>query len=341
MCRNFVHNNVLLVLKELSAVNYRQKMKEIRVMASIDLVVPCYNEQEMIPIFYKRVQEIVTSELSEYDVEYFFIDDGSKDDTLAEIHHLQEAHPQHVHFISFSRNFGKEAALYAGLQAAEGDFVAVMDVDLQDPPELLPTMLADIINEDYDMVGTRRVTRNGEPPVRSFFSRMFYKLINKISKTNIVDGARDYRIMTRPVRDAILSLPEYNRFSKGIFGWVGFKVKYLPYENVERVAGTTSWSFWDLFKYSLEGIIAFSEVPLALASLLGLVSFAFAVVSLIFIVIRAAINGDPTAGWPSLVSIILAVGGLQLFCLGIVGRYIGNIYLETKKRPIYIVKQKK
>jgi glycosyltransferase involved in cell wall biosynthesis len=310
-------------------------------MATISLVVPCYNEQEALPIFYDTVEKVIHEKLADYAVEYLFVNDGSADNTLKEMRQLQEKDPDYVHYISFSRNFGKEAALYAGLQNVGGDYIAVMDVDLQDPPDLLPQMLFGILDEGYDVVGTRRVTRAGEPPIRSFFARMFYRLINKISKTEIVDGARDYRLMTKQVKDAILSVTEYNRFSKGIFGWVGFKTKYIPYENVERVAGETHWSFWSLFKYSLDGIVAFSETPLAIASFVGLLSFVGAVCALIFIIVRAMINGDPTPGWPSMVSIFLAVGGLQLLCLGIVGKYIGNIYLEVKHRPIYIVQEKK
>ncbi|KRL12551.1 glycosyl transferase 2 family protein [Schleiferilactobacillus perolens DSM 12744] len=310
-------------------------------LTTISLVVPCYNEQEALPIFYDTVQKIVTEKLADYHIEYIFVNDGSSDNTLTEMRQLQTKDPDHVHYVSFSRNFGKEAALYAGLQNTTGEYIAVMDVDLQDPPDLLPQMLAGILDEGYDVVGTRRVTRAGEPPIRSFFARMFYRLINKISKTEVVDGARDYRLMTKQVKDAILSVTEYNRFSKGIFGWVGFKTKYIPYENVERVAGETHWSFWSLFKYSLDGIVAFSEVPLAIASFVGMLSFIGAIIALLFIIIRAALHGDPTPGWPSMVSIILAMGGLQLFFLGIVGKYIGNIYLEVKNRPIYIVKEKK
>jgi glycosyltransferase involved in cell wall biosynthesis len=310
-------------------------------LTTISLVVPCYNEQEALPIFYNTVQKSVVAKLASYQIEYIFVNDGSTDNTLREMRQLQAQDAAHVHYISFSRNFGKEAALYAGLQNAEGDYIAVMDVDLQDPPALLPQMLEGVVHDGYDVVGTRRVTRAGEPPVRSFFARMFYRLINKISKTEVVDGARDYRLMTRQVKDAILSVTEYNRFSKGIFGWVGFKTKYIPYENVERVAGETHWSFWSLFKYSLDGIVAFSEVPLAIASFVGMLSFIGAIIALLFIIIRAALHGDPTPGWPSMVSIILAMGGLQLFFLGIVGKYIGNIYLEVKNRPIYIVKEKK
>ncbi|WP_416353652.1 glycosyltransferase family 2 protein [Agrilactobacillus fermenti] len=307
---------------------------------NLSVVIPCYNEQETIPIFYKTMEGI-NAQIPDYEIDYYFVDDGSKDNTLKEMRQLQAKNPERVHYLSFSRNFGKESALLAGLDAAKGELVAVMDVDLQDPPELLIDMLAGIQKEDYDCVAARRVSRDGEPPIRSFFARMFYRLINKISETPIVDGARDFRLMTRPVVDSILSMREYNRFSKGIFGWVGYKTKYLEYKNVERVAGETSWSFWKLFRYSLDGIVSFSEFPLSIASWIGFISFAVSFIFLAFIVIRAAVHGDPTPGWPSMVSIFLMIGGLQLLCLGIVGKYIGNIYLEVKNRPRYIVKEKK
>ena len=244
-----------------------------------------------------------------------------------------------MHYLSFSRNFGKEAAIYAGLQHAKGDFVVLMDADLQDPPALLDEMYTAITEEGYDSVATRRVSRKGEPPIRSFFARMFYKLINKISKADIVDGARDYRLMTRQMVDAILSMSEYNRFSKGIFGWVGFRTKWLAYENVERVAGETKWSFWKLFLYSMEGIIAFSTTPLALASVFGFLLCLVAVVAVLFIIVRTLVWGDPVSGWPSLVCIITFIGGIQLFCMGILGQYLAKTYLETKKRPIYILRE--
>ncbi|MED9787110.1 glucosyl transferase family 2 [Latilactobacillus curvatus] len=307
---------------------------------TISIIVPCYNEQESIPLFYAAVEKVAAT-LADHCIEYIFVNDGSADESLAEMRALQAQDPEHVHYISFSRNFGKEAALYAGLQAATGDYVSVMDVDLQDPPELLPEMIHGIEVEGYDCVGTRRTTRAGEPPVRSFFAKQFYKIINRISQTEIVDGARDYRLMTRQMVNAILEMSEYNRFSKGIFSWVGFDTKYLEYKNQDRVAGQTSWSFWGLFKYSLDGIVTFSETPLAIASFVGFFSFVIALLALIFIVIRALIFGDPTNGWPSLISVILMVGGLQLLCLGIVGKYIGKIYLEVKNRPVYIVKEKK
>lgn len=304
----------------------------------ISIVVPCYNEEESIPLFYEALEK-ERQNLIDADIEYIFVNDGSKDKTLIVLRELAKQDPQRVKYLSFSRNFGKEAGLFAGLQQATGDYVAVMDVDLQDPPEMLPEMLSIIRNEDYDCVGTRRVSREGEPPIRSFFARKFYQIINHISDTEIVDGARDYRLMTRQMVDAILSMGEYNRFSKGIFSWVGFDTKYLEYQNQERVAGETSWSFWSLFKYSLDGIVAFSEIPLAFASFIGFFSFVIAMIAMVVIVIRTLILNDPTSGWPSLVCFILALGGLQLLCLGILGKYLGKTYLETKKRPIYIIKE--
>lgn len=304
----------------------------------ISIVVPCFNEEESIPLFYAALEK-EREFLVNADIEYIFVNDGSNDNTLNVLRSLAKEDKERVKFISFSRNFGKEAGLYAGLQQATGDYVAVMDVDLQDPPEMLPEMLQIIREEEYDCVGTRRVSRDGEPPIRSFFARQFYRIINNISETEIVDGARDYRLMTRQIVNAILSMEEYNRFSKGIFSWVGFDTKYLEYKNQERVAGETSWSFWSLFKYSLDGIVAFSELPLAFASFVGFFSFLAAMIAMFVIVIRTLLLNDPTSGWPSLVCFILAIGGLQLFCLGILGKYLGKTYLETKKRPIYIVKE--
>ncbi|WP_413486633.1 glycosyltransferase family 2 protein [Carnobacterium maltaromaticum] len=304
----------------------------------ISIVVPCFNEEESIPFFYAALEK-EREFLVNADIEYIFVNDGSNDNTLNVLRSLAKEDKERVKFISFSRNFGKEAGLYAGLQQATGDYVAVMDVDLQDPPEMLPEMLQIIREEEYDCVGTRRVSRDGEPPIRSFFARQFYRIINNISETEIVDGARDYRLMTRQMVNAILSMEEYNRFSKGIFSWVGFDTKYLEYKNQERVAGETSWSFWSLFKYSLDGIVAFSELPLAFASFVGFFSFLAAMIAMVVIVIRTLLLNDPTSGWPSLVCFILAIGGLQLFCLGILGKYLGKTYLETKKRPIYIVKE--
>lgn len=304
----------------------------------ISIVVPCFNEEESIPLFYAALEK-EREFLVNADIEYIFVNDGSNDNTLNVLRSLAKEDKERVKFISFSRNFGKEAGLYAGLQQATGDYVAVMDVDLQDPPEMLPEMLQIIREEEYDCVGTRRVSRDGEPPIRSFFARQFYRIINNISETEIVDGARDYRLMTRQMVNAILSMEEYNRFSKGIFSWVGFDTKYLEYKNQERVAGETSWSFWSLFKYSLDGIVAFSELPLAFASFVGFFSFLVAMIAMVVIVVRTLLLNDPTSGWPSLVCFILAIGGLQLFCLGILGKYLGKTYLETKKRPIYIVKE--
>lgn len=309
-------------------------------MSLISIIIPCYNEQPTVPLIYQALLEIKPQVSDQYQFDYWFIDDGSSDETLAAIKQLA-ASDTSVHYISFSRNFGKEAALLAGLQAAKGDLVAVMDSDLQDPPALLPKMIELLEQDDYDCIGTQRVDRRGEPPIRSFFAKVFYRIINRISNTNFISGVRDFRLMKRQMVDAILELQESNRFSKGIFSWVGFKTLYLPYENQDRAAGKTSWSFWQLFNYSLEGIVDFSEAPLTIASFVGVLSTLIATLALIFIVIRAALFGDQTNGWPSLVSIILFIGGIQLFCLGIVGKYIGKIYLETKRRPQYIVKEKK
>lgn len=306
----------------------------------ISLVVPCYNEQETIPLFYATVEKI-KPQLRGCDLEYIFVNDGSHDSTLDVLRQLNLVNKQKVHYISFSRNFGKEAALYAGLNECHGDYVAVMDVDLQDPPEQLIPMLAGIEDEGYDIVGTRRIDRKGEPVIRSFFSNLFYKVINKISNTQFIDGVRDFRLMTRQVVDSILKMSEYNRFSKGLFSWVGFNTKYLEYTNQDRIAGQTSWSFWSLFKYSLEGIINFSEVPLYFASYVGMGSFIVSIISIIFIILRKLLVGGSVNGWASIVSVILLIGGIQLLCLGILGRYVGNIYLEVKKRPLYIIKEKK
>ena len=305
---------------------------------TISVVVPCFNEEESIPLFYaemERVREVMGTEF-----EYIFINDGSSDNTLSVLRDLNLVNPK-AHYLSFSRNFGKEAALYAGLQHAKGNYVTVMDVDLQDPPELLIEMkkrLDEVV--ELDCVGTRRVTREGEPPIRSFFARMFYKLINHISQVEMVDGARDFRLMRRPMVDAILELSEYNRFSKGIFAWVGFETQYLEYKNVERVAGKTSWNFWSLFKYSIEGIVNFSDAPLNIAFVGGLLSWFLAFIMVVFIVVRTLVFGDPTSGWPSLMTVILFLGGFQLLTIGILGKYIGKIFMETKKRPVYVIKEK-
>ena len=306
-------------------------------MSLISIVVPCYNEEESLPLFYQAILEMKSS-LPEVDFEFIFVNDGSKDNTLKIMRSLAQQ-DANVHYVSFSRNFGKEAALLAGLAHAQGDYVAVMDADLQDPPALLPEMYETLQTKMYDCVATRRVTREGEPPIRSFFARMFYKLINKISKTEIVDGARDFRLMTRQMVNAILSVQEYNRFSKGIFGWVGFRTKWLEYKNIERAAGQTKWSFWKLFVYSLDGITAFSTVPLSVAAVMGLRFCFLAFAMLIFVFVRALIWGDPVGGWPSLVCIILFVGGIQLFCTGILGQYLAKTYLEVKRRPQYIIQE--
>ncbi len=303
----------------------------------ISVIVSCYNEQESIPYFYEEITKI-SKKMKDLDFEYLFVNDGSKDNTLKIVKELAEKDDR-VKYVSFSRNFGKEAAMYAGLKYADGDYITLMDADLQDPPALLPEMYRLIKEEGYDSVGTRRVTRKGEPPIRSFFARCFYKLINKMSKVEMVDGARDYRLMTRQVVDSITSLEEYNRYSKGLFSFVGYNTKWLEYENIERVAGETKWSFWKLFKYAIEGIVAFTTVPLSMASIFGILFCFFALVAIILIIIRTCCFGDPVAGWPSLVCIILMVSGVQLLCLGIMGQYLAKTYLETKKRPVYIVKE--
>ncbi|GAA6318335.1 glycosyltransferase family 2 protein [Anaerostipes hominis (ex Lee et al. 2021)] len=301
-------------------------------------IVPCFNEEEAIPYYYEEMQKVM-QKVPELDFELLFVDDGSCDGTLKVLKELAQK-DSGVRYISFSRNFGKEAALYAGLQNAGGDYAVTMDVDLQDPPSLIPEMYKVIQQGEYDSVATRRVTRKGEPKIRSFFARKFYQIINKISDADIVDGARDFRFMKRSMVDAILSMKEYNRFSKGIFGWVGFKTKWLEYENVERVVGETKWSFWKLFRYALEGIIAFSTTPLSIVSVIGMVICFLSFILLLVIIIRALLVGDPVAGWPSLVCIITSLGGVQLLCTGIVGLYLSKAYLETKNRPIFIVKEK-
>ena len=304
-------------------------------MKTVTLIVPCYNEEASLPIFYDAVCD-VAAQLPQYAVSMLFVNDGSKDGTLSILRALSEK-DERVNYISFSRNFGKEAAMYAGFCNARGDYVAVMDADLQDPPSLLPEMLALLETGEYDSVATRRVSREGEPPIRSFFARMFYRLINRISDADIVDGARDFRLMRKEMVDAIVAMSEYNRFSKGIFGWIGFRTKWLPFQNVERVAGETKWSFWGLFKYSIEGIINFSQAPLSIASLMGLVLTIVSFLSTLFIVVRRLLFGDPVAGWASTACIILFMGGLQLLCMGIMGQYLAKTYLEVKKRPHYII----
>lgn len=308
-------------------------------MKLLSVIVPCFNEQEAMPIFYNEIVKVADTMKECVEFEVIFVDDGSRDNTLLVARELNDK-DKRIKYISFSRNFGKESAIYAGLEQAKGDYIAIMDVDLQDPPRLLVDMYRGIVNEGYDCIATRRVSRKGEPPIRSFFARRFYSLINKISKTEIVDGARDYRLMTKQMVDSILELKEYNRFSKGIFSWVGYKTKWLEYENVERVAGETKWSFWKLFIYSLEGIVAFSTVPLAMASVFGMIFCLAAFVIICFIVAKTLIFGDPVAGYPSLICAITFIGGIQLFCIGILGQYLSKTYLETKQRPIYIAKER-
>lgn len=306
-------------------------------MKLISVVVPCYNEEAVLPLFYREATR-VAGLMPDYGFEFLFVDDGSRDATLQVIKELAEK-DERVKYLSFSRNFGKEAAMYAGFSNAGGDYVSLMDADLQDPPALLPEMVKAIEEEGYDSVATRRVNRRGEPPIRSFFARRFYSLMRHISKTEIVDGARDYRLMTRQFVNSLLELGEYNRFSKGLYGWVGYKTKWLEFENVERAAGETKWSFWKLLLYSFEGIVAFSEVPLAIAAFAGVFFCLMAFLFIVFIVVRTLIFGDPVAGWPSMICIILLIGGIQLFCIGILGEYLSKTYLEVKKRPIYICKE--
>lgn len=303
------------------------------------MIVPCYNEEENIALFYEELIRN-TGFLAEHhmELEVVYVDDGSRDGTVSEVKKLREK-DERVHLVSFSRNFGKEAAMFAGLENCDGEYVVIMDVDLQDPPSLLPEMFS-YMREGYDSVATRRVTRKGEPPIRSFFARMFYRLMRRISKTEIVDGARDYRLMTRQMVDAILSMREYNRFTKGIFGWVGFRTKWMEYENVERARGETKWNFWKLFLYSLDGIAAFSTVPLMFASVVGVFFCVVAFLMILFIIVRKLIFGDPVSGWPSLVCIILMTSGVQFFCTGILGQYLAKTYMEVKNRPIYLVREK-
>ena len=305
-------------------------------MEVISIIIPCYNEEDSIPLIYNELKKV--SNNMKYDFEFIFVNDGSIDNSLSVLKKLS-AKDKQVKYIHFSRNFGKEAAMYAGLSKSKGDYVTIMDDDLQDPPSLLPEMLRLIKEEGYDSVGTRRVSRKGEPKIRSFFARKFYKIINKLSKIEMVDGARDYRLMTRQMVNSILELKEYNRYSKGLFSFVGFNTYWLEYENVERVAGETKWSFWGLVKYAIEGIVAFSTLPLSIASLMGFIFCFVSFILIIIIIIKTLIFGDPTSGWPSLVCIIFFVSGIQLFCLGIIGKYLSKTYLETKNRPIYIIKE--
>lgn len=303
----------------------------------ISVIVSCYNEEESLPLFYEEMSKVM-DEMSQNDFELIFVNDGSRDNTLKEIKELR-AKDKRVRYISFSRNFGKEAAMKAGLDYSTGDYVTLMDADLQDPPKMLPEMLNILEKEHYDCVGTRRVTRKGEPVIRSFFARKFYKIINKMSKVEMVDGARDYRLMTRQMVEAIKSCEEYNRYSKGLWSFVGFKTKWLEFENVQRVAGETKWSFWKLFKYAIEGIVAFTTAPLTMAAFLGILFCFIAFIMIIVIIFKTLVFGDPVSGWPSLTCIIIFVSGIQLFFMGIFGEYLAKTYLETKKRPVYIVKE--
>ena len=303
----------------------------------LSVVVACYNEEEALPFFYKEINN-VTKKMKELDFEFIFVNDGSHDKTLEVLKEFRKK-DKRVRFVSFSRNFGKEAAMLAGLEYSSGDYITLMDADLQDPPAILPDMYNLIVNEGYDCVGTRRVTRKGEPPIRSFFARMFYKIINKLSKVEMVDGARDYRLMTRQMVDSIVSMKEYNRYSKGLFSFVGFKTKWLEYENINRVAGETKWSFWKLFLYAIDGITAFSTAPLVISTLIGFIFCLISFIMILFIIAKTLMFGDPVSGWPSLVCIIFMVSGIQLFCMGIMGQYLSKTYLETKHRPIYIVKE--
>ena len=300
----------------------------------LSIIVPCYNEQEVLPLFYRKAGEVLEKMGCEY--ELLLVDDGSGDGTLAVMKDLAEK-DAHVKYLSFSRNFGKESAMYAGLSNAKGDYVAVMDADMQDPPSLLPRMLEKLKTGEYDCVAARRVSRRGEPKIRSFFAKGFYKIVYCISEAEIVDGARDFRLMKRDMVQAVLSMGEYNRFSKGIFSWVGFKTAWVEYENAERAAGTTKWSFWGLVKYAMDGVVSFSHAPLAFIAWLGLIMTAFAAVMLVFVVVRKLIFGDPVAGWASTMSVIIFIGGLQLFCLGIIAQYLAKTYMETKRRPHYII----
>ena len=305
-------------------------------MKKVSIIVPCYNEEESIPLFYKEIKKVFSK--INYKLELIFVNDGSKDKTLELIKNLSKKDKE-ANYISLSRNFGKEAAMWAGLKHSTGDYITVMDCDLQDPPALIPEMLRLIEEEDYDVVGTRRVTRKGEPPIRSFFARMFYKIINKMSKVEMVDGARDYRMMTRQVVDNLLTLKEYNRYSKGLFSFVGFKTKWLEYENIERVAGETKWNFWKLFLYAIEGIVAFTTAPLTMAATFGILFCLVAFIMIIVIIVKTLVYGDPTSGWPSLACIIFMTNGIELLCIGVIGEYLSKTYLEVKKRPIYIVKE--
>ena len=321
-------------MEELKEKNKIEKKNEIK-KKKISLIIPCYNEEEVLGILHEELKK-VTGKMPQYNFEFLFVNDGSKDRTLEILKELAKEDDRVV-YLSFSKNFGKEAAMYAGFCNAVGEYVAVMDADMQDPPALLPEMATYLESGEYDSVATRRVTRQGEPKIRSFFARQFYKLINKISDADVVDGARDFRLMKREMVDAIVAMGEQNRFSKGIFGWIGFKTKWLPFENVERAAGETKWNFWKLFKYSLDGIFNFSNAPLQIASVIGLLFTFVSFIALVLIVVRKAIWGDPVDGWPSLACIITFIGGIQLFCMGIMGQYLSKTYMEVKKRPHFII----
>lgn len=302
----------------------------------LSIIVPCFNEEKAVPLFYDELIKYLKKIDTDY--ELLFVDDGSTDKTVDECLKLKEK-DKNIYIISFSRNFGKEAAILAGLNTSKGDYVVLMDADLQDPPSLLPELYNIVTKEDYDSAATYRVSRKGEPPIRSYFARLFYKLINKMIDVEIVDGARDYRIMSRQMVNAILSMSEYYRFSKGIFPWVGFKTKYLEYENVERVAGETKWSFFSLLRYAIDGIVGFTTAPLRIATFLGTVVSLFGFIFMLFIVFKAMFVGDPVAGYPSMIAIICLIGGIQLIVLGIMGEYLGRTYMETKCRPNYIIKE--
>ena len=305
-------------------------------MKKISIVVPCYNEEEAIPLFYEEINK-TSKEIKDYDFEFIFVNDGSKDNSASIMKELAKK-DKRVKFIDFSRNFGKEAAMYAGLELSSGDYITTMDVDLQDPPSLLPEMIKGITEEGYDCVATKSTSRNGYSFLRKTFTRWFYKIIAKISKTEMVAGARDYRLMTRQMVNAIINMKEYNRYSKGLFSFVGFKTKWIEFENQERVAGTTKWNFWKLFSYAIDGIVGFSTAPLIVSSIIGVLFCLISFILIIFIIVKTLIFGDPTSGWPSLACIIFFVSGIQLFCIGIIGQYLSKVYLEVKNRPIYIIK---
>jgi len=309
-------------------------------MGLISIIVPSYNEQETLPLFYKEISRVAKDFLEQnVNLEIIFVDDGSKDQTLNIMKEYANKDGR-VRYISFSRNFGKEAAIYAGLKEVRGNYVVIMDADLQDPPDLLREMYQLIKDDEYDSVATRRVSRKGEPVIRSFFARMFYKIMNKMSEVDIVDGARDYRMMNKKMADAVLTLEEYNRFTKGIFGWIGFKTYWLPYKNIERVGGETKWSFWKLFKYSIDGIVGFSTIPLMFASWIGMTACVISFIIICFVIVRQVLFGGSAFGCPSLVCIIVFFSGIQLLCIGILGQYLSKTYLETKRRPIYIISEK-